>query len=373
MKSSVSRRSFVQGVSLPALQAAQASRRRSEIKLGMMAGISEPMLRFQKQLGVEWVATTLPATQGSTVDPALLQGIVTTGVDGARGGIGGPPGGPSGPWKEEELRKVIQQVESAGLKLGNVMLHGFPNVILGNAERDRDIENVQKSIRLAGRLGISVVEYNFYGLRNVEGIDRRSGRGGATYRGFDDARIKDRAPVPVLGSASDEEMWGRLKYFLSAVIPVAKEANVRMAQHPNDPPVNSYRGIAQPFATVEHWKRLVNFIPSPHNGITLDTGVTAENGADVIETIRYFGERNCINHVHFRNVRTTTPQLNYAETFIDEGQVDMFEAMRAIRQTGFSLMIVPDHSPSLTNDPNAFGGWGYALGYIKALIRATDS
>jgi len=214
---------------------------------------------------------------------------------------------------------------------------------------------------------------NFFGLRNVEGLDRRPGRGGAIYRGFDDARVKDQSPVSALGAIGDQAMWERLKYFLAAVIPVAKESGVRMALHPNDPPVDSYRGVAQPFATVEHWKRLVNFIPSPHNGITLDTGVTAELGANVIQTIQYFGQRNCINHVHFRNVRTVTPQFNYAETFIDEGQVDMLEAMRALRKTGYSLMVVPDHSPSLVEDPNGFGGWGYALGYIKALIRATDT
>jgi len=164
MKTPVSRRSFLaaagaSAVSAPVSRAAAAKpRARSDIKLGMAAGISNTLLRFQKQLGVEWIATSLQATQGSLADPALTRGVVLTSVDGARGGIGGPPGGPSGPWKEEELRKVIQQVEGAGLRLGNVMLHGFPNVILGNADRDRDLENVRNSIRLAGRLGIPVVE-----------------------------------------------------------------------------------------------------------------------------------------------------------------------------------------------------------------------
>jgi mannonate dehydratase len=184
--------------------------------------------------------------------------------------------------------------------------------------------------------------------------------------------VKDQTPLQALGSADDEQMWERLRYFLKAIVPVAVESHVLLALHPNDPPVPSYRSVAQPFATVEHWKRLVNFIPSPANGITLDTGVTAELGENVSEVIRYFGQKNCINHVHFRNVRTLTPRLNYVETFIDEGQVDMLAAMRAFREVGYSHMMVPDHSPAVTGDTHAFGGWGYALGYMKALLRATE-
>jgi mannonate dehydratase len=155
-------------------------------------------------------------------------------------------------------------------------------------------------------------------------------------------------------------------------VPVAEESHVRLALHPNDPPVPNYRGIAQPVDTVEHWKRLVNFMPSPSNGITLDTGVTAELGANVPEVIRYFGQRDCINHVHFRNVRTTTPKYNYEETFIDEGQTDMLAAMRAFQEVGYSHMIVPDHSPVISGDANQFGAWGYALGYMRALARAVE-
>jgi len=352
--------------------AAGAKRNRpSAIKLGFQGGISEELLRFMKQIGVEWIAFALRASQGQTLSEVVTGGAVIKGVDGSMGGVGAGPGGPSGPWKEEEVSGVIRKVEGAGLRLGNLMLHAFPNVLLGNSERDRDIENVQKSIRIAGRMGVPVVEYNFYVLRNVEGLDRRPGRGGAVNRGFDNTHVKDQTPLPALGTVSDEQAWERLRYFLKAIVPVAEEAHVRLALHPNDPPVPMYRGVAQPIDTVEHWKRLVNFIPSPSNGITLDTGVTAEQGANVPEVIRYFGQRNCINHVHFRNVQTLVPKYDYVETFIDEGQTDMAAAMRAFHEVGYSQMIVPDHTPSITGDQHAFGAWGYALGYIKALIRAT--
>jgi mannonate dehydratase len=357
---------------IPASGSADQPTQRSNMKLGLSTGLNDDLLHFMKQVGVEWIVTSLPATQGQSVSEGVTRGAVLRSVDGAMGGIGGPPGGPSGPWKETEVQRVIDRVQEVGLRLGNLMLHAFPNVILGTAERDRDIEHVQESIKIAGRLGVPVVEYNFFGLRNVEGLDRRPGRGGAIYRGFDNAHVRDQSPLPGLGTASDEQMWERLRYFLKAVVPVAEGAQVRLALHPNDPPVPVYRGVAQPFDTVAHWKRLVNFIPSPSNGITLDTGVTAERGANVVDTIRYFGRKDCINHVHFRNVRTIKPFFNYVETFIDEGQTDMLAAMRALREVGYSGMVVPDHSPAIPGDTHSFGAWGFAVGYIKALIRATD-
>src|SRR5262245_42871893 len=114
----------VAAVPISVRPAVAGSKARSDIKLGMATGLdAEPFLRFLKQIGVEWIATSLRATQGSKVDPALTRGAVLKSVEGAMGGIGGPPGGPSGPWKEAEVRQVIQRVEAAGLKLGNLMLH----------------------------------------------------------------------------------------------------------------------------------------------------------------------------------------------------------------------------------------------------------
>jgi mannonate dehydratase len=115
---------------------------------------------------------------------------------------------------------------------------------------------------------------------------------------------------------------------------------------------------------------LVNFIPSPYNGFILDTGLIAQLGGNAPDLTRYFGKKDRINHVHFRNARAVVPQGSYFETFIDEGFVDMLQALRALRKTGYSRMIVPDHSPSITGDTNHFGAWGYALGYIKALLHA---
>jgi len=357
---------------------ARLAAKRSAIKLGIDVGIdrwhgTDDLLRFVHQLGVEWAAVALPSDRGDFMDPSLTLGAVVKGFDGSLGGLGGGPGGGSGPWKVEEVQRIIDIVGKQGLRLGDLMLHAFPNVVLGLPERDRDIEHIQQSIRIAGRLGIPVLQYNFEGFRAVEGLYATPGRGGATYRAFDIKRMKDPSPLPKIGIVEDGEIWERMKYFLKAVLPVAQEAGVRLALHPNDPPIPRYRGVASPFDSIEHWKRVVNFIPSPYNGIVMETGVTAEQGGNVLETIRYFGERDCINHVHFRNVRTLVPKEQYLEVFIDEGQNDMLAAMRALHEVGYSHMLVPDHSPFILGDTNRFGAWGFALGYIKALMKAAGA
>lgn len=369
---------FAGGMSLPGFGFTEISAGSDDtkpvMKLGLDADVNNHvLLQFMKQIGVEWVCTSLLPTQGEAIDPLLTAGAVMTGFDRSRGGIGGPPAGLSGPWKEEEVKQLIDKVESAGLKLGSLYLHSFPKVILGNAGRDKDIEHVCESIRIAGRLKIPVLLYNFYGLRNVEGLYAKPGRGGATYRAFDEKLVKDNSALASLGVISEETMWKRMQYFLEAVIPVADTANVRLALHPNDPPVGAYRQIAQPFATIAQWKRMVNFLPNPANGIVFDTGVIGQLGGDPVELIRYFSKRDCINHVHFRNARSqsTGASTAYYETFIDEGAIDMPGAMKALKKSGYSRGIVPDHSPSVPGDTSQFGQWGYALGYIRALIQAT--
>ena len=396
--SKLTRRNFVGGVATTGLAAvpsglgacassaesgAQTSRenlpKKSNIRIGLDIHLgpeadvaySDSLMTLARQLDVEWVATPLRATQGQPISAALTRPISKMGGGAVNGTLGGGLGGPSGPWTENEVRSAIQRAESKGLRIGALQLHSIPNILLGNPERDRDIEHVQESIRIAGRLDVPVVQYSFIAMPPIEGLYTSPGRGGSTYRAFDSNRLTEEAPLPALGTAADQEMWGRLKYFLTAVVPVAEQSNVRLALHPNDPPVPAYRGVAQPFDTLAHWKRVVNYIASPANGIVMDTGVTTEIGGNVIETIRYFGARNCINHVHFRNVHVEKPVLKYTERFIDEGDTDMLMAMRALQEVGYSGMLVPDHSPVIAGDTNQFGAWGYALGFIKALLQAT--
>jgi mannonate dehydratase len=294
-------------------------------------------------------------------------------------------GGPRIPWEESELRARIDRFQSGGLRIINMMIGGFPNTIYGRPGRDEEIDKVCQSIRVAGKVGLPVIEYNFYAHRLTEGYYEEIGRGGAGLTAYDYGRSKDLPVLPEKGAHTQEQLWANITYFLEAVVPVAEESSVRLALHPNDPPVPVSRGSEQIMATLRGWKRLIEIVPSPSNGITYDCGVTRELGEDPVSVCRYFGERERINHVHFRNVLVREPFVNYTEVFPDEGQVDMFSVMKELVRQKYSGALYPEHPRALDVDrelpgfnPHYPGGGGYTglvynVAYARAMLQASLS
>jgi mannonate dehydratase len=322
----------------------------------------------------------LPGTfQEAGSDEAVMRKVKQIGVDHVL--IGGPPI----PWEESAIRARMEHLKAGGLTLGNLMIGGFPNAIYGRPGRDAEIEKFTQSIRAAGRAGLPVIEYNFYAHRLVEGYYEEIGRAGAGLTAFDYDRVKDLPPLAAEGAHALDEMWDNVAYFLNAVVPVAVESGVRLALHPNDPPAPLSRGSGQIMGTVEGWKRLVAIVPSPANGITFDCGVTREMGQDPVEICRYFGSRDCINHVHFRNVRVRKPYESYTEVFLDEGQIDMFAVMKELVRQKYPRLIYPEHPRALDEDrerpdfrssyPGGGGyvGYAYNVGYAQAMLQAALS
>ena len=293
-------------------------------------------------------------------------------------------GGPKIPWSEPELRAVTDRLKAGGLALGNLMIGGFPKTIYGRPGRDEEIEKVRESIRVAGKVGVPVVEYNFYAHRLIEGYYEETGRGGAGLTAFDYERVKDLPALPEEGVHRLDEIWKNIEYFLKAVIPVAEESQVRLALHPNDPPAPLSRGSQQIMATVEGWKHLIELVPSPANGITFDCGVTREMGRDPVEVCRYFASKDRINHVHYRNVRVRKPYEKYTEVFIDEGENDMFAIMRELVKWKYPRLVYPEHERALDVDrergiKNQYPGGGgytgmvYDIAYARAMLQASLS
>ena len=291
-------------------------------------------------------------------------------------------GGPRIPWREEDLRARIERLKAEGVTLYNLMIGGFRNTIYGRPGRDEEIEKVIQSIRAAGKAGLPVIEYNFYAHRAMEGYYEQVGRAGAGYTAFDYDRMKDLPPLEREGAHSLDEMWANITYFLKAVVPVAEDSGVRLALHPNDPPAPLSRGSEQIMGTLKGWKRLIEIVPSPSNGITFDCGVTKEMGEDPVEVCRYFASRKRINHMHFRNVRVEKPYEKYAEVFPDEGDVDMFGVMKELVRQKYNGTIYPEHPRALDYDRQHTdlsrgypGGGGYAgitynVAYAKAMLQA---
>ena len=296
-------------------------------------------------------------------------------------------GGPQIPWKVEDLSATVDRFKTNGLNIINMMISGFPKTITGKDGRDAEIEKVKESIHAAGEAGIPVVEYNFYANRLMEGYYEIKGRGGAGMTGFK-ALEKDLPPNPETGSLSAETLWNNITYFLKAIVPVAEKAGVRLALHPNDPPVPVSHGSAQIIATFRDFKKLCDLVESPSNGMTFDCGVSREMGEDPVEVCRYLGSRDRINHVHFRNVTVEKPYAKYAEVFYAEGFVNMFAVMKELIRQGYNRGINPEHPRALDYDkahPQGIttwrqypGGGGYAgeaydIGYTRAMMQAVYS
>ena len=291
--------------------------------------------------------------------------------------------GPEIPWQEGQIRALVERLRSGGLSLGNLMIGGFTNTLYGRPGRDEEIRKVQQSIRAAGAAGVPVVEYNFYAHRLVEGYYEASGRAGSRMTAFDYDRVKNLPPLPSEGLHKLEEMWNNITYFLRAVVPLAEQSGVRLALHPNDPPAPLSRGSEQIMSTLAGWKRLIDIVPSRSNGITFDCGVTRELGEDPVEVCRYFGSRDRINHVHFRNVIVQKPREKYTEVFVDNGQVDMYGVMKELVRQKYPRLVYPEHPRGFDADSEisdfksgypgggSYIGYAYNVGYTRAMLQAS--
>jgi mannonate dehydratase len=296
-------------------------------------------------------------------------------------------GGGQIPWKEGELRTIIDNFKTEGLTVINMMIGGMTNIIQGKEGRDGDIEKIKESIISAGKAGIPVVEYNFYVARLMDGYYELKGRGGAGMTAFK-ALETDLPPRVNAGPFTADQLWANLTYFLKAVVPVAEKAGVRLAVHPNDPPVPVSHGSAQIIASFRDWKRLIDIVDSPSNGMTYDCGVSREMGEDPVEVLRYLGSKDRVNHIHYRNVTVEEPYKKYAEVFYDEGQVNMFAVMQEIFRQGYKRGLNPEHPRLLAYDlehprgittwkqypgGGGYAGEGYDMGYTRAMMQAVLS
>ena len=266
-------------------------------------------------------------------------------------------------------------------------MEDIPNSIYGRDGRDEEIAKIKESIVSAGKAGLPVIEYNWYVTRLMEGYYYKEGRGGSGITAYDYAPVKDLPAKPEIGTYTAEQVWDNLTYFLKAIVPVAEQNGVRLALHPNDPPASISHGSPQIMATYDGWKRLLDIVKSPVNGMTYDPGVCHEMGLDPVEVLHYIGSRDQINHAHYRNVTTQIPHDKYEEVFYDTGEVNMFAVMKAFFDVGYTRGIYPEHARFFTRDaefPGYVAGSGYAGGgggtgeafnvaYARAMMQAVMS
>ena len=250
---------------------------------------------------------------------------------------------------------------------------------LGLAGKDEEISNFITFMKNLKQYGdVDVICYNWMPVISWARTQTdRPGRGGALMTAFDYEDMKGK-PITQYGEISKESLWKNLEYFLKAVVPEAEKIGMNLSLHPDDPQVNSIQGISRIMNTVESFDRMLDIVPSKYNGITMCQGNFSLMGADIPALVRRWGKRDVINFVHFRSIQDLSgaiPSTKFTECFHDEGQIDMYQAMKAYYDIGFNGPLRPDHVPTMFGETNERPGYMtlgnlYATGYIRGLAES---
>ncbi len=299
----------------------------------------------------------------------------------------GLAGDPERLWSAEELKAIRKGINEAGLELEaieNFDPAHWHDVLLDGPRKAQQLENVKTIIRNVGAAGIPIFGYNF-SIAGVAGrVKGRFARGGAEAVGMDGPvdkplpkgmawnMVYDRNAAPgVVPSATSEELWKRCRDFLDAVIPVAEEAGVTLAAHPDDPPMPTIRGQPRLVFQPALYQKLIDLNPSPRNALEFCVGTLAEmTEGNVYEATEHYSRQGRVGYVHLRNVRDKVPY--YKETFIDDGAVDVLRVLRILKKNGYQGVVIPDHAPQMTCAAPWHAGMAFALGYLRAGMQVVE-
>ena len=300
----------------------------------------------------------------------------------------GYAGDPDKLWTFEELAALRQEINAAGLELEaieNFDPAHWHDVLLDGPKKEQQLENVKTIVRHLGRAGIPIMGYNF-SIAGVAGrVKGNFARGAAEAVGmagpFDKPlpngmvwnMVYDRhAPPGNAPTATPEQLWQRLKDCLDAVIPVAEEAGVTLAAHPDDPPLPTVRGQPRLVHQPHLYQKLIDLKPSPRNALEFCVGTLAEmTEGNIYDVVDHYSRQGKLGYVHLRNVRDKVP--HYKETFIDDGAVDVLRVLRILKQNGFNGVVIPDHAPQMACAAPWHAGMAYALGFLKAGISQLET
>jgi mannonate dehydratase len=275
----------------------------------------------------------------------------------------------------ETLGKIKADFDSMGVTIAGVESHPVPaeKIKLGVTGRDEEIENYKWVIHALAKTGIPMICWNFMAgigwFRTRVDIPER---GGALSSEFDLAAAEAKGPTE-WGTITEEKLWDNMTYFLKAVIPEAEKAGIKMAAHPDDPPLPKLRGISRILTTARNYRRVMDIVPSPVNGVTFCQANFKLMGENIEELAREWCSKDKIFFVHFRDVEGTKEKFH--ETFHDNGPTDMARMLEIYAENGFDGPVRPDHAPTLEGESNdnpgyAMAGKILAIGYMKGLMKA---
>jgi mannonate dehydratase len=317
------------------------------VALGQMNDLSEENLLFARQLGIQDVQMNTPRLPGETE------------------------------WAFMDLLRLRTRAEDAGLRLialENVPVSFYDKIMLGLPGRDEQLEHMATTLRNLGRAGIPILGYHWMPNSVWRTSTTAPGRGGAAVTGFD-MRLAENAPLTHGREVTADEMWANWEVYINTLLPVAEEAGVTLALHPDDPPVDSLGGVARIFSSFAGFRRAMEVGDSPHHGLDFCHGcwseMTGERSGGVLEALRYFGSRGKLVYLHFRDVQGCGPI--FQECFLGEGNMDMLDVLLTLKEVGFTGFLLDDHVPHMVGDsPYGHRARAHAIGYMQALLHAVE-
>jgi mannonate dehydratase len=355
-----------------------------KLGFGLYKHMIEPgYLAFARQVGATHVVVHLVDyfNKGGTSNPRTDQPV------GTRLGGWGYAGDPDKLWTTQELRRIKKQIEDAGLAweaIENFDPAHWYDVLLDGPKKKEQLENLKTMIERIGGEGIPIIGYNF-SIAGVAGrVTGQFARGNATSVGMEgtvDDPIPNgmvwnmvydaNAPAGFVPAATPEQLWKRVEDFLNECLPVAERAGVRLAAHPDDPPLPRVRQQPRLVYQPRLYQKLIDINHSPSNQLEFCVGTLAEmTEGGVYEAVDQYSSQNRIAYVHLRNVRGKVP--HYKETHIDEGDLDVLRVLRILQKNKFEGLVIPDHAPQLTCDAPWQAGMAFAMGYLKACLQMVE-
>ena len=292
-------------------------------------------------------------------------------------------------WTYEGMRELRAAINAEGLELEaieNFEPAHWSDVLLDGPRREEQMALCKRIVRDMGRAGIRTIGYNF-SIANVWGRETQPvARGGALSVGYHDPV---QPPIPVgmvwnmvvdqkrfdptgqsgtIAPFSHEELWRRFERFLREMLPVAEEANVRLALHPDDPPLPTLRGTPRLIYNADYYQRMLDLVPSPMNTLEFCIGTLAEmnDSNNIYDVIDRYSKTGKIAYVHFRNVKGKVPY--YDEMFVDDGDVDMTRAIEILHANNYDGVLIPDHTPAMSCAAPWHAGMAYALGWMRGVL-----
>ena len=291
-------------------------------------------------------------------------------------------------WSVEELLKIKNEINSYGLEwyaIENFDPSMWYDVLLDGPKKEEQIENLKQLIRNVGEAGIPVFGYNFSLAGVSSRIQGEFARGEAVSVGMEEV---DETPVPngmvwnmvynpdapqgSVPCVSHDELWKRFQFFIEQIIPVAEEAGVTMAAHPDDPPMPFVRNTPRLVYQPHMFQKIINYNLSPSNKLEFCLGTVAEmNVGDVYEATDFYSKQDRIAYIHFRNIVGKVP--HYKEVFVDEGDIDMLKLLAVLKKNNYNGIIIPDHTPQMECGAPWHAGMAFAMGFMVAALKMIEN